>query len=176
MCKARARPILYQPGMSRDIESGVAECGVCARFRPANQKEPLIPHSVTDHPWQKLGADIFHFGGKDYLILVDDRSKFPDVSQLYGLMATMAISAMKANFSSRGILEEVFADNVRFGIAEMKDFGHKWGIMFTTSSPTYPQSNGQAERAIQTMKQALRRAQEDGSHSTRNPCPPQLSY
>ena len=43
--------------------------------------------------------------------------------------------------------------------AEIKDYGHEWGIMFTTSSPTYPQSNSQA--AIQTMKQALRKAHED---------------
>ena len=125
MCKARARPILYQPGMSRDIESGVAECGVCARFRPANQKEPLIPHSVTDHPWQKLGADIFHFGGKDYLVLVDYYSKFPEVSQLNGFMATAVISAMKVNFSRHDIPEEVVTNNVHFGSEEIKDFGHE---------------------------------------------------
>ena len=149
--------------MPRDIESRVAECGVCARFQPANQKEPLILHSVPDRPWQKLGADIFHFGGKDYLILVGHSSKFPEVSQLNGLMATMVISTMKANFSCHGIPEEVFADNVSFGSAEIMDFGHEWGIMFTTSSPTYPQFNGQAERVIQTMKQALRKAHEDGT-------------
>ena len=85
-CKARARPILYWPGMSREIESCVAECGVCASFRPANQKEPVIPHSVLDRPWQKLSADIFHFSGKDHLILMD-YSKVPEVSQLNGLTA-----------------------------------------------------------------------------------------
>ena len=119
--------------------------------------------SASDHPWQKLGADIFHFGGKDYLILVDYFSKFPEVSQLNGFMATAVISAMKANFSCHGILKEVFSDNVPFGRAEIKDFGHKWGIMFTSSSPTYPQSNGQAERVIQTTKQALQKAHEDGT-------------
>ena len=78
-------------------------------------------------------------------------------------MATAVISAMKANFSHHGILEEVFANHVPFVSAEIKDFGHEWGIMFTTSSPTYPQSNGQAEHAIQTMKHALRKAHEDGT-------------
>jgi len=70
---------------------------------------------------------------------------------------------MKANFSCHSIPEEVFADNVPFGSTEIKDFGHEWSIMFTNSSPTYPQSNGQAESAIQPMKQALRKAHEDGT-------------
>ena len=85
------------------------------------------------------------------------------VSQLNRLMDTTVISAMKANFSCHGMPEEVFTDNVPFGGAEIKDFGHKWGVMFTTSAPIYPQSNGQAERAIQTMKRALRKAHEDGT-------------
>ena len=122
-CKACARPIMYWLGMSRDMESRVAECGVCARIWPANQKEPLLPHSIPDCPWQKLGADIFHFGGKDHLILLDDFLKFPELSQLNGLMAFAGNSEMKANFSCHRIPEEVFTDNVPFGSAEIKDFG-----------------------------------------------------
>ena len=117
-------------------------------------RESHSSHTVPDRPWHKLGVDIFHFSGKDDVILVN-YSKFPEVSQLNGLTATADISAMKANLSRQGTPEEVFANNVPFGSAEIKDFGHEWGIMFTTSSPTCPQSNGQAERANQTMKQAL---------------------
>ena len=32
-----------------------------------------------------------------------------------------------------------------FGSREFKDFAREWGIKTTTSSPSYAQSNGQAE-------------------------------
>ena len=34
-------------------------------------KEPLKPHEVPEGPWKKVGADLFSFGGQEYLIMVD---------------------------------------------------------------------------------------------------------
>ena len=45
-CKARARVSLHWPLMGVDIEEVVDRCVVCQKYRAANQKEPLIPHSV----------------------------------------------------------------------------------------------------------------------------------
>ena len=39
-------------------------------------------------------------------------------------------------------------------------FAKAWGIKTTTSSPTYSQSNGQAERSVQTLKKILKKAHE----------------
>ena len=49
--KARAREIVYWPGISKDIEDTVARCSKCVQYRRSNQKEPLMPHEVPEHPW-----------------------------------------------------------------------------------------------------------------------------
>ena len=45
---------------------------------------------------------------------------------------------------------------------EFHAFASEWSIKLTTSSPLYPQSNGQSERFVQTIKQMLRKAKEEG--------------
>ena len=39
-CKARARAIVYWPGMSRNIRDAVVKCPTCLTYRHKNQKEP----------------------------------------------------------------------------------------------------------------------------------------
>lgn len=63
--KARAREVMYWPGVARDIEDTVTCCGKCAEWRRNNPKEPVIPHEVPARPWQKLGADLFEFKGTE---------------------------------------------------------------------------------------------------------------
>ncbi|GFT56856.1 retrovirus-related Pol polyprotein from transposon opus [Nephila pilipes] len=46
-CKKRAREIMYWPGMNSDIETVVSECVICEKFKKANSKELLKPHTVT---------------------------------------------------------------------------------------------------------------------------------
>jgi len=40
----------------------------------------------------------------------------------------------------------------------MKSFAASWEFKFTLSSPGFPSSNGMAERAIKTVKHALKKA------------------
>ena len=75
-CKARARVSMYCPLMGVDIEEVVGRCAVCQKYRAANQKEPLIPHSVPALRWQQVALDIMTHKGKDYLVAVDCQS-FP---------------------------------------------------------------------------------------------------
>ncbi len=57
-CKARARPVLYWPGMSQDIEDTVDKCIIHRKYRKNHQREPMIQHGIPDRPSAKVGSDI----------------------------------------------------------------------------------------------------------------------
>jgi len=161
--KSLARTTLYWPGMSRDIENLIARCSTCNSCRRQQPSEPLLPYSVPDYPWQRVGADIFTLYGRDYLLVVDYYSKFPEICHLHGKTASEVIVNLKSIFSRNGIPEEVVADNMPFGSREFHQFAVDWNFSITTTSPNYPKSNGQAERAIQTVKGLLRKAEQSGT-------------
>ena len=66
------------------------------------------------------------------------------------------ISHLKAIFTHHGIRETVVSDNgPQYSSAEFAKFAEDWGFTYITSSPKYPQSNGEAERMVQTTKNLL---------------------
>lgn len=161
-CKSRARESLYWPNMCKDIENTVASCETCATYQRQNQKEPLIPHPVPERPWSKLGADIFEFEGRSYLLIVDYYSKYPEVARLENKTATGVIKVMKPILARHGIPDVLMSDNMPFSSYKMKEFAQDWSFDLITSSPTYPQSNGQSERFVGTVKALFRKAKHEG--------------
>ena len=104
-CKTTARRILYWPNMTHDIENLVAKCLVCNSFHRQQAAEPLLPHHIPDRPWQKVGADIFSFKQKDYILVVDYYSKYPEILHLPDKTASTVIMHLKEIFARHGIPE-----------------------------------------------------------------------
>ena len=160
--KARAKVCVYWPGMYQAIESEVKQCSTCNKYSTANQREPMLPHPVPERPWEKVGVDYFTLAGKDYLLVVDYFSKYPEVLQVNGKTADMTITKIKSTFARHGIPNTVVADNMPFGSRAFQQFAKEWGFSIVISSPTYAQSNGLAERNVQTIKRLLKKAHEEG--------------
>ena len=161
-CKARARTIMYWPGMANDINDYVSKCPTCAKFKAKNPREPLVPNEVPQRPWAKLGTDIFEFAGKTYLVVVDYFSKYPEVCRLENKTASCVISHLKSMFAQHGIPDELIAENMPFDSAEMRQFASQWDFMISTSSPEHPASNGQSEWMVGIVKQLMRKANQEG--------------
>lgn len=161
-CKSRARTCVYWPSMYKAIEYEVQSCPVCVAYGKQNQKEPMLPHPVPSRPWEKLGADYFSLAGKDYLLIVDYYSKYPEVIQVENKTAESTIAVLKSVFARHGNPNIVVADNMPFNSRVFKQFATHWDFKVITSSPQYPQSNGLVERNVQTIKLLLRKAREGG--------------
>ena len=119
-----------------------------------------MPHPVPSHPFEKIGADIFTLAKRDYLLVVDYFSKFPFVFQLHDKTASSVITSLKSLFSIHGVPVTLFADNMPIASQQMQNFAVTWGFEIATSSPEFAQSNGQAERSIQTVKGLFKKAEE----------------
>ena len=98
--------------------------------------------------------------GTDYLITVDYFSRYPEVTQLRTTTSSTVINSLKSIFARHGIPETVRSDNgPQFASSELvDDFARNYQFRHTTSSPHFPSSNGQAERAVKQVKHLLKRA------------------
>ena len=162
-CKRRARDVLYWPGMSSQIENIISCCPTCATYQRNNSKEPLLPHSVPDRPWAKVGADIFEIQRKKFLVLVDYYSGYVEVDELTSTTANHVINLCKSQFSRHGIPDVLITDNgPQFFCHSFQCFAQQYQFNHCTSSPYHPQSNGMAEKAVQTMKRLMKKATHDG--------------
>ena len=159
-CRLLAQNSVWWPGLYRDIQETVRKCSVCAKLHTPS-KEPLIPSVLPERPWQKLGSDLFELQGKNYLLIVDYFSRFVEVIKLTSTTSNAVITATKSVFSRYGVPELLMTDNgPQYVCAAFRQFAEEYNFEHTTSSPHFPQSNGQAERAVQTVKRILSRSED----------------
>ncbi|XP_044755743.1 uncharacterized protein K02A2.6-like [Coccinella septempunctata] len=158
------RGIIFWPCMNSEIENYIQNCQSCLKFRKNNTAQPLMPHEIPDIPWQKVGADIFQFESKYYIIIVDYYSEYFEIAPINSFNSQTVITQFKSIFCRHGIPIQLISDNgPPFNSIEFKRFCEKWNIKHVTSSPHYPKSNGLAERTIGTVKNIFRKCKDSGS-------------
>ncbi|KAL6490042.1 hypothetical protein MHYP_G00003870 [Metynnis hypsauchen] len=151
-CRARAHHSVWWPGLSSEIRLMVENCGICMRHR-VQRCEPLLSSPVPARPWCKVGMDLFEHEKKSYVLIVDYFSRYIEVAELKTTSSEVTVRAIKEAFARHGIPDEVVSDNgPQFVSDTFRNFAHEFKFIHTTSSPHYPQANGEAERAVRTLK------------------------
>ena len=98
--------------------------------------------------------------------MVDSYSKWLDATIVPSANSANTIHSLRTMFSTHGLPEVIVSDNgAPFVSAEFLAMN---GIRHTTTPPYHPKSNGQVERAVQTLKKALKKST-DSSLQTQLP-------
>lgn len=107
--------------------------------------------------------DIFKYESKNYLAMSDFYSRYLDICSLKNKTAKEVITNITKSFSHQGIPKEIVADNVPFDSFEFRNFCNSYDINLTTSSPTYSQSNGFAEKAVGIAKGLIKKCKDSNT-------------
>ena len=140
-CRSLARMALFWPGMNADIEQTIANCGPCQMHCTANTKETLVNHPIPNLPWEMVASDLFTLDGRDYVLVIDYHSNYPEVEHSPDTRSGTVINKIKAILARhRKCLKFVSDDGPQYVSCEFTKFASKWGFEHVTSSPTYPQT------------------------------------
>ena len=87
---------------------------------------------------------------------MDYYSQCIEVVKLNRATATEVINRTKTIFARHSIPEVVFSDNEpQYSAKEYEKFSEDYQFEHKTSSPYFPQANGETERAVRTVKEFL---------------------
>lgn len=116
---------------------------------------PLNSHKDRGH----MVGVIFSSLGENYLIVVDYFSRFFEVAQLTSTASEGVIEHCKSISACHGSPEHLRSDNgPQLASDTFSRFAQEWGFSHETSSPRFPQSNSEAERAVRTIKALLKKS------------------
>ena len=158
--RALARSTVWWPGLSKDIGTLVQCCPECELYR-REHPQPLIPTPTPRSEWTQVASDLFEWQGENYLLIIDYFSRWFEICHLSSISSAAVINGCKSIFARMGIPEKFHSDKgVQFMSKEFAQFAEYWGFTHTSSSPHHHSGNGEAERAVQTVKNLLKKEKE----------------
>lgn len=159
--KSMARECCWWPSQGRELEDIVRSCEPCIMTRSNPPQQELIPWPRSDEVWSRLHIDFFGpFLKRWCLVVVDSSSKWLECIDMGNNTSSRAvISVLREIFARFGLPKIVVSDNgTSFVSNEFKSFLKTNGIEQITSPVGNPATNGQAENAVKTIKNALKRS------------------
>ena len=93
-------------------------------FKLSQPKEqPLLTTPLPSQHWEKLGIDLCHYGGQNYLVIVDYYSWWIKVLHVKSITTVACVGKVKDVFARFGFPEEIMSDNgPQFASSEFRSF------------------------------------------------------
>ena len=156
----------WWPGLAVDVKNFVAACDICARSKNTHRPPAglLHPLEIPTRPWSHIAMDFVtglppSEGNDTVLTIVDRFSKAVHYVPLPKLPSAPEMAHLLTQHVVRlhGIPTDIVSDRgPQFTSKVWQAFCKGIGATVSLTSGYHPQSNGQAERANQTMEDTLR--------------------
>ena len=165
--KSFARMYVWWPNVDADISQMVTGCPICQTFRRQAPVTPLSPWTWPTRPWERIHVDYCGpVNGNMLLVIADACTKWLDVHVTTRSTAEVTIEKLRESFSCWGIPKTIVTDNATcFTSPVFQTFCVQNGVRHLLTAPLSPKSNGLAERAVQTVKQGIRKQQGGTIHT-----------
>ncbi|XP_058448351.1 uncharacterized protein K02A2.6-like [Malaya genurostris] len=162
--RSLARNYVYWPGIDEQIAQVVRSCNKCAEAAKTNSKTKLESWPLPQQPWQRVHCDFAGpVDGIYYLIVVDAYSRWPEVIPTKRITTAATLTMFREIFSRHGMPETLITDNgTQFTSENFESYCTNNGILHLKTPPYHPQSNGLAERFVDTFKRTLRKIMTGG--------------
>ena len=156
----------YWPGMHKDVEEYIRTCTVCQKTKHSTKKTPgLLKPIKAEYPWQIMTMDFVGgfapgrlTGNNNCLVMVDKFSKYiilESVPETIDAEQTANI-LVKRMVSQFGIPEKIITDRgPQFSAQLWQKVLNFLGIKSALATSHHPQTDGQSERAIQTVSRLI---------------------
>ena len=152
----RLKMSCWWPTIVKDTRSFVQDCQTCQKIRPI-KKKPLSCWPKSEL-FERIHIDFFNVQGiGDILIMVDSASGWIECSSPMERTSKNVIDALFSVFTRFGVPKKIVSDNAHeFTSQQFNEWCRANAIEKVECPPYHPQSNGCAERAVQTVKNGIR--------------------
>ena len=149
---------MWWPKLNQDVEEIVKSCRNCAMQRSLPTVVPLHSWPWANQQIKRIHLDFMEIEGWQVLILIDVHSKWIEAVPLYVVTAATTLYTLQSFFPNFGLPEEIVRDSgPQFSASTFSDFCKSNGIKHLFIPPYHPASNRAAERAVQVIKQAIKK-------------------
>lgn len=156
----------WWPRCDSAVGDHVLRCVPCQKARKIPVNKDLRSWSDTSAPMERLHVDVAHRNGKNFLVIYDVFSSWGDVHILKRLASDDVIIALRETFKYTLLPKCLVSDNgTCFTSEEFRHFCENNKIRHVTSPAYHKQSNGSAEKFIDTFKIFLNK-NDDGALPT----------
>lgn len=158
LMKRRLRAKSWWPKMDQQIERFVKQCAGCTLVSAPPPPEPMRRTELPSQPWQHLAMDFLGPlpSGHHIFVLVDYFSRYFEMEIMTKIDSKATIDRLKFIFARFGFPFTVTADNGRqFVSLEMREYFEQNNIRLISTTPFWPQMNGEVERQNSSLLKRL---------------------